>query len=83
MGNFVSPCLLSLLCLMPAVEVRTLLQFFGRGIYAVDDDTPLLELLKTFKQGKGRTDLHGEPGCCASRDREDGVWLQGWLCAVW
>ncbi|PFH32331.1 CBS domain-containing protein [Besnoitia besnoiti] len=34
------------------VEVRTLLQFFGRGLYAVDDDTPLLELLKTFKQGE-------------------------------
>ncbi|KEP64193.1 UNVERIFIED_CONTAM: CBS domain-containing protein [Hammondia hammondi] len=33
------------------VEVRKLLQFFGRGLYAVDDDTPLLELLKTFKQG--------------------------------
>ncbi|KFG30663.1 CBS domain-containing protein, partial [Toxoplasma gondii GAB2-2007-GAL-DOM2] len=32
-------------------EVRKLLQFFGRGLYAVDDDTPLLELLKTFKQG--------------------------------
>ncbi|KAL8273941.1 hypothetical protein Esti_002120 [Eimeria stiedai] len=34
-----------------AVEVRTLLHLFGRNVYAVDDDTALLDLLTAFKKG--------------------------------
>ncbi|OEH77600.1 cbs domain-containing protein [Cyclospora cayetanensis] len=33
------------------VEVRTLLHLFGRNVYAVDEDTALLDLLTAFKKG--------------------------------
>lgn len=39
-------------CVFFAVEVRTLLHLFGRNVYAVDDDTALLDLLTAFKKGE-------------------------------